>query len=237
MRHFKVIFLLVFCNTSFNIDAAIPKSLTVQQLEEENASIEEPKQLITSKAQVTQSQQTYTTIEWVELLPVHNLQALLNPPEYLNEIADGSAEDQISSQVQTALDDAFSNNNLDPFGQTGDGEYELALTSVEVIEAMNNKHIRLPGFVVPLVYDEEQSITEFFLVPYFGACVHLPPPPPNQILFVEYPKGLKHDNIQVPIWVSGQLSTSLVENGVATAAYSLNMNDYEQFSEEDFEDY
>ena len=44
-------------------------------------------------------------------------------------------EDQISSQVQNALDDAFSNNNLDPFGQTGDGEYELALTSVEVIEA------------------------------------------------------------------------------------------------------
>ena len=43
--------------------------------------------------------------------------------------------------------------------------------------------VRLPGYVVPLE-DLAAGIKEFLLVPYFGACVHSPPPPANQIVHV-----------------------------------------------------
>ena len=48
---------------------------------------------------------------------------------------------------------------------------------------------RIPGFVVPLKTTEDIRILEFFLVPYYGACIHVPPPPPNQIIHVKYKEG------------------------------------------------
>ena len=84
--------------------------------------------------------------------------------------------------------------------------------------------------MVPVEFDEE-SITEFFLVPYFGACIHSPPPPPNQIIYVHAPQGLKLDTLYDPFWISGTLSTKLIENYMATAAYSLKMASYEPYTE------
>ena len=49
--------------------------------------------------------------------------------------------------------------------------------------AMNGARIRIPGFVVPLE-NQRNQITEFLLVPYFGACIHVPPPPANQLIHV-----------------------------------------------------
>ncbi len=83
-----------------------------------------------------------------------------------------------------------------------------------------------------IFYNDEQIITEFFLVPYFGACIHMPPPPPNQIIYVKYPKGLILEALYHPFWISGKLKTSLIENDMATAAYALDMEDYEPYSEE-----
>ena len=63
------------------------------------------------------------------------------------------------------------------------------MVSTKIIEQLNGQLVRIPGFVVPVEFDEE-SITEFFLVPYFGACIHSPPPP-NQIIYVHAPNGLQ----------------------------------------------
>jgi hypothetical protein len=60
----------------------------------------------------------------------------------------------------------------------------------------------------------------------------VPPPPPNQIIFVSYPNGLKLDSLYDPFWVSGILKTSVVENETATASYTMQVQSYEIYAEE-----
>ncbi len=161
----------------------------------------------------------FKTVEWVDLMPKEDLDALLNPPSYVTDVEDGSFEDQISSQIQNTL------------AAAGDDRYQQALSSTRIISELEGQAIRIPGFIVPLEFDDEQTITQFFLVPFFGACIHVPPPPPNQIIFVNYPKGLKLHALYDPFWISGILKTTLVENETATAAYSLEMQSYEPYTE------
>ncbi len=161
----------------------------------------------------------FKTLEWTDLIPKEDLDALLTPPAYITEVEDGSDEDQISSQIQNAITAA------------SDDRYQQALVSTRVVSKMDGQAIRIPGFIVPLEFDDEQIITQFFLVPFFGACIHTPPPPPNQIVFVEYPEGLKLEALYDPFWISGILKTSLIENDLATAAYSLKMQYFEHYTE------
>ena len=53
-----------------------------------------------------------------------------------------------------------------------------------VVKSLDGQNIRLPGYIVPLEVNEEGRTTDFLLVPYFGACIHTPPPPANQIVLV-----------------------------------------------------
>ena len=85
----------------------------------------------------------YRTIDWIELMPKDDLEALSNPPEYLNEIEDGSFEDQISSQLQLALETA------------ADDKYQQALVSTKVVDAFDKQKIRLPGFIVTIEFDNK----------------------------------------------------------------------------------
>jgi len=151
----------------------------------------------------------YSEIEWVDLIPNDDLDALSNPPEYLNTIQDGSLEDQISSQITNSL------------AQAGDDRYQQALVSTNIKADYNNRKIRLPGFIVPLESNSKQEVTEFFLVPYFGACIHVPPPPPNQIVYVRYPKGVELNTLYDPFWISGTLQTEIKKNDLGTSAYSM----------------
>jgi hypothetical protein len=165
------------------------------------------------------SEQPFNTIEWVDLIPQHVLEILMNPPSYLSEIEDGSAEDQISSQIKSSI------------AAASDDAYQQALVSTEVNTDMNGAKVRIPGFIVPLEFDEQQTVTQFFLVPYFGACLHMPPPPPNQIILVDSSQGIQLEELYVPFWISGEMRTTLVENDMATAAYSLEMAAYEVYTE------
>jgi len=158
--------------------------------------------------------------DWIDLLPADDLDALLNPPSYLDEIADGSAEDILSNTLKNETTDS------------GDDRYQQALTSTNVKAIVNNAPIRIPAFIVPLEFDDDQNVTQFFMVPFFGACLHLPPPPPNQTIFVHYPQGLKIESLYDAYWISGIVKISLVENEMATAAYSMEMHAFELYSEE-----
>ena len=160
----------------------------------------------------------FETIEWPDLMPPEVLAILLNPPEYIAEIEDGSAEDQISSQIKSAVK------------QSEEDAYQQALVSTDVNETLDGALIRIPGFVVPLEFDEEQTISQFFLVPYFGACLHMPPPPPNQIILVNAPKGIQMSALYDPFWIEGQLSTSFQENDMATSAYAMRLQRIEPYS-------
>jgi len=131
----------------------------------------------------------------------------------------GSVEDQIGSQISNTNEAAPSSSS-----------YQQALVSTRTVPEMDGKAIRIPGFIVPLEFSDEQSITQFFLVPFFGACIHLPPPPPNQIIFVEHPTGINLENLYDPFWISGVLKTSLIENELASSAYSLKMQYLEEYN-------
>jgi hypothetical protein len=164
-----------------------------------------------SSVAVDINEEKYRTIEWTDLMPQDDLDAIMDSPDYLDDIADGSAEDQIGSKVQKAAN-------------ARDSRYQQALKSTRVVAKFNNQLVRIPGFVVPLEFDDEQTITQFFLVPYFGACIHMPPPPPNQLIYVSYPEGLKLEALYDPFWITGLLKTSLVENETAISAYAIDVN-------------
>ena len=163
--------------------------------------------------------QTYNTIEWTDLIPPEVLDVLMNPPDYVTEIEDGSAEDQIGNQMKSAIAAAT------------DDAYQQALSSTEVNQSFDGTLVRLPGFVVPLEFDDAQVVTQFFLVPYFGACLHMPPPPPNQIVLVDFPQGMQMKALYDPVWILGEMSTDLRETDLATAAYSMSMVGMEPYTE------
>ena len=63
--------------------------------------------------------------------------------------------------------------------------------------------------------------TEFLLVPYFGACVHVPPPPSNQIVYVRFEKGIPLEDLYDAVWVVGKLSTSGWQGDIASVGYTM----------------
>ena len=73
--------------------------------------------------------------------------------------------------------------------------------------SMNGAHIRIAGFAVPLE-SENGKVKEFLLVPYFGACIHTPPPPANQIIHVFSDKPLEDVQAMDALWVSGVLEVA-----------------------------
>jgi len=82
------------------------------------------------------------------------------------------------------------------------------------------KTVRMPGFVIPLEGDSEQ-VTEFLLVPYFGACIHVPPPPPNQIVDVRFEHGAPIKELWQTVNVIGQLKIETVDNELGETAYVI----------------
>jgi uncharacterized protein len=86
--------------------------------------------------------------------------------------------------------------------------------------AMNGAEIKIPGFIVPLE-EAKGEVTEFLLVPYFGACIHTPPPPANQILHVVTPKGAKFRAMDT-VWVTGKLQTLRNDSMMGVSGYHVN---------------
>ncbi len=86
--------------------------------------------------------------------------------------------------------------------------------------AMDGAAIRLPGYVVPLE-EVKGELKEFLLVPYFGACIHTPPPPANQIVHVLAMKPVKGLRTMDAVWVSGTLSTFRQDSMMGTSGYRM----------------
>jgi uncharacterized protein len=86
---------------------------------------------------------------------------------------------------------------------------------------LEGKLVRIPGFIVPLDVAKDGTVSEFFLVPYFGACIHVPPPPANQIVYVTTPKGIALDSIYEAYWITGTMRMQNKSTRLGLAAYSL----------------
>jgi uncharacterized protein len=165
---------------------------------------------------------TYKEIEWPDLMPKEDLDALMNPPDYLDEISDGSSADKLDS-------------NLKVNTTKTETPYQKALVSTRVIAEFNQQKIRIPGYIVPLEFNDQQIVTQFLLVPFFGACIHLPPPPPNQIILATFPKGVNAEDLSDAFFVEGTLQTELKENEMATSAYSMTVDNILPYEEKNIE--
>lgn len=96
--------------------------------------------------------------------------------------------------------------------------------------SLSEKQVRMPGFVVPIDTDGSQ-VFSFFLVPYFGACIHVPPPPPNQLVFITATQGIEIDSINIPIWVEGTMSLDPTAHSLGYSGYKLTLDSYDIYDD------
>ena len=90
-----------------------------------------------------------------------------------------------------------------------------------VVQTLDGERIKLPGYIVPLDVTEEGRVTEFLFVPYFGACIHVPPPPSNQIVHVTAEMGVLMDALYQPFWIEGPLKVGAHSSEMGTAGYQM----------------
>jgi len=98
----------------------------------------------------------------------------------------------------------------------------------ETVPELEGQVVKLPGFVVPLDVAGD-LVVSFLLVPYFGACIHQPPPPPNQIVYVEFDEPVELTSMYDPVWVTGTLGLEGHFSNLAHAGYSMQGETVEKY--------
>ncbi|MHC6223754.1 DUF3299 domain-containing protein [Pseudomonas sp. X10] len=90
-----------------------------------------------------------------------------------------------------------------------------------VVKALDGQQVKLPGYIVPLEVSEEGRTTEFLLVPYYGACIHVPPPPSNQIVHIFSEIGVRIEDLYQPYWIEGRMQVKPSSSELADAGYQM----------------
>ena len=148
------------------------------------------------------------TISWEDLSPTK---------DGVNMIFDGAAEMRGTPDISEF---EGSKERLDQFlddmKYMKESQGESGLINIK----LNGKKIKIAGYITPIAFDGE-NVTEFLFVPYRGACIHVPPPPANQIIYVKEAKGLKADEMWSPFWITGILDANSVSTIVADVGYSI----------------
>lgn len=108
------------------------------------------------------------------------------------------------------------------------GHDQSASRSSDVRTDWNGAIVRLSGFALPLDM-EGSGVTLFLLVPYVGACVHVPPPPPNQLVLVSTQTPYTFDSLFSPVTVMGMFGTSATSTQLADIGYALSADDIQPF--------
>lgn len=111
------------------------------------------------------------------------------------------------------LGDALSTESAAPVAQQRPSE--------PTVSELDGVSVKLPGYIVPLDVSEEGRVTEFLLVPYFGACIHVPPPPSNQIVHVRSENGVMLDTLYQPFWIEGLLRVEQSHSDLAESGYAM----------------
>jgi hypothetical protein len=138
------------------------------------------------------------TLSWRDLMPEEELAAL----EALN---DGSADPSLMAQF------------------TGQSPIAEQMGTFNVVEDLDQLVVRMPGYILPLDYATQGQASEFLLLPYHGACVHYPPPPPNQIVYLRSPEPIRFNSLWEPVWVEGRMELQRVDTDLAASAYAMTV--------------
>ncbi len=110
--------------------------------------------------------------------------------------------------------------NAESKWMSGAGKVTASSAPAPVVAELNGKRVRIGGYVVPLDFDATK-VTEFLLVPFVGACIHVPPPPANQIIYVKSAAGVTLKGEFDPVYVTGTLTTEGQFTGLAETGYSI----------------
>jgi uncharacterized protein len=140
---------------------------------------------------------SYKTVSWDDLLP-----------------ADWNPLAALKGLDLAKLDDA------DPRADAALEKLRKAWDAAPGNPAMNGRNIRIPGFIVSLDGGPNE-MREFLLVPYFGACIHVPPPPANQIIHVMPDKPVKGVKNMEAVWVNGKISLGISDTTMGNSSYRM----------------
>ena len=98
---------------------------------------------------------------------------------------------------------------------------------IKTVPELDGVRARLPGFVVPLD-TVDGKVASLLLVPYFGACIHQPPPPPNQIVHVRFAEPVALESMYAPVWITGVMKLERY-SGLAESSYAMDGEGMEEF--------
>ncbi|TVO77905.1 DUF3299 domain-containing protein [Sedimenticola selenatireducens] len=149
--------------------------------------------------------------------------------EWTDLIPQGFNPDEVLAQYQKEYDiDNLSDD--DPRIAELTKKLEALMKDAPVNDSLAGKTVRLPGFVVPLETDGEKS-SEFLLVPYYGACIHVPPPPANQTIHVTTrdKKGAAIRQLFDVVWVTGVIDVEQFSSDLADAGYTIDATKVEPY--------
>ena len=171
------------------------------------AQIESPSPLAPSDTDAQQNENTdIQEMEWDNLIPADYSPETILARYDLDDMEDDDPRaDQLQRELRELWDKAPVRSELD------------------------GQRIKLPGFVVPVESDAEET-TGFLLVPYYGACIHVPPPPANQTVYVVTEKGRgTRPKVFDVVQVTGDLSVRRIDNDIAEAGYTLYATQIEPY--------
>ena len=142
------------------------------------------------------------------LLPASLVVATDSPPRELDWL-ELMPKDEVTALMETPT---VAHQGMFKAEQTG---------SFEAMTELDGVKIKIAGYIVPVEVDSDSQMSEFFIVPYFGACIHVPPPPPNQIILAKLSKPIPVTEIYDAYWIEGTLNVETVKNDIAASAYTL----------------
>lgn len=158
------------------------------------------------------------------ILAAASLGLLLAATASADEVRELEWVDLMPEEEQTAWERA--SENVDHSGYASAEEFQ----SWETVGELDGERIRIPGFVVPIETDGEGKLRTFFLVPYFGACIHVPPPPANQIIYGRLEEPIEMVNIWDAFYMEGTLNIEEVSNETADSAYTMAVESLKPYS-------
>ncbi len=159
---------------------------------------------------------------WIAFDESDSLEGLADRMEY----GDVPYDDPFASDP--FADDLFG-GDLFGGGLAGLAGFLYPESASKVVAELDGKVVRLPGFIVPLDIDDVGNITEFFLVPYYGACIHVPPPPPNQLVHVTPDEAFPLQAMWDPFWIEGTIRTEQKGNALGLAGYTMTATGIEVY--------
>lgn len=149
-----------------------------------------------------------TPVSWPDLIPPGSI-ASIRPPQFQIHRSYNNSFGQESGDGGPEGLDHSSTQRAEQFG------------SFETVSSLDGRHVALTGYVVSLETDAYGRMTDFLFVPFFGACIHVPPPPPNQVIHVHLQHAIEPPEPWDPYVLRGILQANTYDADVASAAYTV----------------